>query len=68
MVWLVAKASSSVSLGDVPSMCRPDSGNSNLRSAAYEALMDLIKYSAKVVVSVLCVVSLCALCICGAHV
>ena len=29
-------------------MCRQDAGNSNLRSAAYEALMDLIKYSAKV--------------------
>lgn len=27
---------------------RSDSGNNNLRSSAYEALMDLIKYSAKV--------------------
>ena len=29
-------------------LCRQDAGNSNLRSAAFEALMDLIKYSAKV--------------------
>ena len=27
---------------------RPDVGSNNLRSAAYEALMDMIKYGAKV--------------------
>lgn len=34
---------------------REDSGSSNLRSAAYEALMDLIKFSAKVSLIVACI-------------
>ena len=41
---------------------RNDSSHSNLRTAAYEALMDLIKYSPKVIVIALLLFSISMLC------
>lgn len=35
-------------------LCRADGGQNNLRTAAYEALMSLIKHSAKDCYSVIC--------------